>query len=555
MDYMHSTTQRPTQGRLRSTRRLDARRTLAVGLAALSMAVVCGVGTTPASAIAPPNDPLYAQQIAPGGALSLIHEPAALATIGQTPLHDVLVTNLDTGIDLANPDLASRLTTVPAGTPAPLTYGGPPTGPSAVPTGGSPGWDMLGFAAQPVDGSVAPDADPTDPAGRTGHGTEVAGVLGQAFNNGFGGVGVAPNARFLAMRSCWDFDDCFGSIQADAAPWAVARGVRVISMSWGCCDVNAGAPWGDGYDTAIHNATNTLFVAIPGGNGGATLAPDTRRPCGDPSPNVLCVSTSSPTDGLDCGEYSPTIVDLAVPTQNNVTTFNGGPSGPTGCATSLASPAAAGAAAVLFGLDPAATPADVKQALIDSARQVPAWAGKSVSGGILDLDAAVKLFAQRRGIALIPDPVVPPPPPPLPPPPPPPLAPSGRDRIAPLLSLLRLSHTRFTAAGGALLTVTLSEPATLTLRMSRTVRGARVGHVCRARTAARRRAACTRYVSVTTKHLRGLGAGTSRVRFRARTDGGTAVAAGRYRAITTAADAAGNRSSSRTLRFTVTAAR
>ncbi len=28
------------------------------------------------------------------------------------------------------------------------------------------------------------------------------------------------------------------------------------------------------------------------------------------------------------------------------------------------------------------------------------WAGKSVSGGVLDLDAAVKLFAQRRGIAL-----------------------------------------------------------------------------------------------------------------------------------------------------------
>ncbi len=81
-------------------------------------------------------------------------------------------------------------------------------------------------------GAVAPDPDPTDPVGQTSHGTAVAGILGAAFNNGVGGVGVAPNARFLAIRSCWDDDDCFQSIQADAVDWAVARGVRVFSMSW-----------------------------------------------------------------------------------------------------------------------------------------------------------------------------------------------------------------------------------------------------------------------------------------------------------------------------------
>ena len=326
----------------------------------------------------------------------------------------MLVTNLDTGLDLDHPEFSGRLATVAAGTPAPLSFGSPPPPPTTVPAGGSPGWDLLGTLTESL--VLAPDPDPTDPVGQTSHGTAVAGILGAAFNNGVGGVGVAPNARFLAIRSCWDDDDCFQSIQADAVDWAVARGVRVFSMSWLATK--------DDYETSfkpsVAAASNALFVAIPGGNGeGGQLADLDRRPCGDPASNILCVSTSSPTDGQDCGEYNPTMVDLAVPTQNNITTTNGGGTGPTGCATSFAAPMAAGAAAVLFGLDPTATPAVVKQALIDSARPVAAWAGKSVSGGVLDLDAAVRLFAQRRGIALqsATPPITTPAPPPTPVPP------------------------------------------------------------------------------------------------------------------------------------------
>ena len=147
------------------------------------------------------------------------------------------------------------------------------------------------------------------------------------------------------------------------------------------------------------------------------------------------------------------MVDLAVPTQNNITTTNGGGTGPTGCATSFAAPMAAGAAAVLFGLDPTASPAVVKQALIDSARPVAAWAGKSVSGGVLDLDAAVRLFAQRRGITLQSTTAPPSPPaPPLSPPAPPtttaaPATPPP-DRTPPTLRL-RLSPTTFAVAARA----------------------------------------------------------------------------------------------------------
>lgn len=384
-----------------------------------AVAVVAGllagaVAATSATAIAPPNDPDYLRiQAQPAGALARIGYPAALKTIGRTPLRDVLVADLATGLDVDHPDLAPRLVTFPGGVLAPDDPSDTPgTIPPTIPAGAH-GWDMLGAATDPGFGNWTPDADPSEPAGNVGEGTLTAGALGQAFNNGIGGAGVAPNARFLAMRTCYPGDACDRTIQASAMRWASGLGARVVSMSSTCCFA---ARYVYGEAEAIAAATNTLFVVIPGGNGGPILESDENRPCGDPSPNVLCVTTAAPDDGLDCGGYNPTIVDLAVPTRNNVTTADGGAiSPPTPCATSYASPTAAGAAAVLFGLDPTATPLVVKQALMESARPAPAWQGKSVSGGVLDLNRAVLRFAQLRGLTLVPDAAAPPPPPPPPP--------------------------------------------------------------------------------------------------------------------------------------------
>src|SRR5262249_35982621 len=94
----------------------------AAAVSVVAVLAALGAPATAAVAIAPRNDPLYPQQVAPGGALALINEPQALATIGATPLADVLVTNLDTGLDLDNPEFSGRLASVPAGTPAPLLY-------------------------------------------------------------------------------------------------------------------------------------------------------------------------------------------------------------------------------------------------------------------------------------------------------------------------------------------------------------------------------------------------------------------------------------------------
>lgn len=302
----------------------------------------------------------------------------ALERAGRPP-ENVKVLVADTGIDLQHPDLKARLFTLSKAVKAPDagTFGGnPPTIPA-----GAHGWDMLGTLAPPNEN---PDGNPDDPLGGSGHGTAVSGILGATWNNGTGGAGVAPNARFVAVRSCWDGDQCYGHIQPVAFKWAIDRGARVVSISWLSSPERA-------ITKVIRRHPKVLFVTIPSGNGGAFNAdPFGPFPCRVNQPNVLCVSTSKPSGGLDCGAFGRKTVDVAVPTRNNVRTVNGGGFGSTGCATSWASPTAAGVATILFGIAPQASGGDVRRAIVSSARPAAAWKGKSVSGGIVDALGAVK---------------------------------------------------------------------------------------------------------------------------------------------------------------------
>jgi hypothetical protein len=118
------------------------------------------------------------------------------------------------------------------------------------------------------------------------------------------------------------------------------------------------------------------------------------------------------------------------------------------------------------------------------------------------------------------------------------------DTTRPRLSRARLARRRF--VGRTVLRFTLSEPATVRLRIERALPGRRVGRSCRApsrRNRARRR--CTRYVAAGRRTVRGR-AGANAVRLR----GGRR---GAYRLTLTAVDAAGNVSRRARLPFTVVA--
>ena len=487
----------------------------------------------PASAAAP-TDPLAGQQ----QPLQILRVAEALDRIAD-PLKDVLVYVPDTGLDLDHPDLQSRLFAAPEPIAAPAPDGG---NPGTVQTG-APGWDLIGNAAENTP--FQPDADPSDPIAGSGHGTLVSGVLGAAWDNGAGGAGVAPNARFVVLRSCWDNDNCYQYAQAAAIEWAADRGVRVVSMSW-----LSGLPFEDGFRTAIVDNPGVLFVAIPSGGGGpADADPGSPLPCTVDAPNVLCVSTSSPTDGLSCGWFGATSVDVAVPTENSVTTENGGTFRGTSCATSYAAPTAAGVATILFGIDPTATPADVKAAIMDSARRVPAWEGKSVTGGVVDALAAVNLFQSRRGIAPKAPPAGGQPGPAVPPPPTPQAAP---DVTVPRLAF-SMTPRRSRAPGRTVrMLATLSEPAALRVVVERALPGRRLGTRCVLPRRSPRARRCTRWARIGSV-ARALASGTTRIPMRAIGRRGTRLVPGAYRARARATDAAGNASPEQIARFTITA--
>ena len=463
----------------------------------------------PAQAAAP-TDPEAAKQQPQW----IMKVPQALDRIAA-PLQDTLVLVPDTGLDLDHPDIAPRLFSNPSAVPAPNPDNLASPGTVAP---GAPGWDLIG---RNRPGDLRPDPDPSDPPLRSGHGTLVSGVLGAAWDNGVGGAGIASNARYIALRTCWDNDQCYQYVQASAINWAADRGARVVSISW-----LSGALETELRD-AILNHPNVLFVTVPSGSGAPYDAdPVGPMPCGLDAPNVLCVTPSSPDDSLDCGAFGPATVDLAVPTRNNVTTQNGGGFTGTACDTGYAAPLAAGIATILFGMDPSAGAADVRAAIVDSARKVLAFQGLTATGGIADAEAAVALFQERRGL-----PVKPPPAPPV-----------GPDSTAPSFSF-GVRPRRFRAGGTG---VRLSRVASSIAFRSRVSEPARLSIVVQR--ARRLRSGRIRWVKAGSL-VGDIPAGLSRVLFSGRDARGRRLRTGLYRARARATDAAGNRSHLRIARF------
>ena len=143
-----------------------------------------------------------------------------------------------------------------------------------------------------------------------------------------------------------------------------------------------------------------------------------------------------------------------------------------------------------------------------------------------------------------------------PPPSPPP------DQTSPTISSLTVSPARFPAAsraagaakGGTTFRYVLSEAATVTVILQRRSPGRKVGGKCRSRTRAdRRRKACVRYRLVGRFRQQGA-AGRNTRRFSGWL-GRRKLGAGTFRAGFVATDAAGNRSRSMTVRFTIVARR
>src|SRR3954468_6629540 len=261
---------------------------------------------------------------------------------------DVTVGVVDSGVDLAHPDLKANLL--------------------------SSGHDY-------VDG----DNTPSD---QNGHGTHVAGIIGAVGNNGIGVAGVAWKASILPVRVLNASGSGSVSTVVNGYNYAASR-ARIVNVSLG-----GDAPSQTEYD-ALRNASNTLFV-VAAGNDGVNVDTTDSYPCAYDLPNVLCVAATGADDQLaSFSDYGAKSVDLAAPGVDILSTYptalSADPSFPYKwlSGTSMATPEVAGAAALVLDQDPSLTPWQLREKLTSSAEKVPALEGKVASGGRLDVAAAL----------------------------------------------------------------------------------------------------------------------------------------------------------------------
>lgn len=306
-----------------------------------------------------PNDPLWGDL----WGMTNIKAPQAWDTF--TGDANFVVADIDTGVDRNHPDLAANMWTNP----------GEIAGNGIDDDGNGyiddiHGWDW-----------AYNDNNPSDV---NGHGSHTSGTIGAVGNNGVGVVGVNWNVKIMALKFLNDSGSGSTSNAIAALNYAVNKGVKVSNNSWG----------GGGYSQALYDAIENaksvghLFIAAAGNNGTNN---DTSPfyPASYNNDNLISVAAIDINDAkASFSNYGATTVDLGAPGVSIVsTTPNSSYSSYSG--TSMATPHVAGAVAMVYALNPTWTYGQVRDRILNTTRPIAALSGKTVTGGTLDLAAAI----------------------------------------------------------------------------------------------------------------------------------------------------------------------
>lgn len=299
---------------------------------------------------------------------------AAAWAAGYTGSSTVYVGIIDEGIQLTHPDLSGQVWT----NPWDANDGVDNDGNGYVDD--INGWDFAANDKTIYDGGNRGRSDD--------HGTHVSGTIGGKMN-GAGVTGMNWNVRLISGK----FLGATGGTSANAVKAVdyftdlkTRHGLNIVATnnSWG----------GGGYSQALYDAISRsnnvgiLFIAAAG-NSGTNNDTTASYPSNYDLPNVIAVAAISNTGALaSFSQYGATTVDIGAPgvgifsstAFNLYESYNG---------TSMATPHVTGAAALYASTHPGATAAQIKNALLSSAVPTASLAGKTTTGGRLDVFAAL----------------------------------------------------------------------------------------------------------------------------------------------------------------------
>lgn len=335
------------------------------------------------SALSFPNDPKFSDQwglfnTGQTGGISGADIGASKAWDITTGSNAIVVAVIDTGVDYNHPDLAGNIW----------------TNPGEIPNNGIDD-DGNGYVDD-VHGYDFINND-NDPMDDNGHGTHCAGVIGAIGNNGVGIAGVAWKVKIMPLKFLRADGNGDTAASLNAIAYARRMGANVISCSWG------GTAKSQALGDAIAS-TNILFPCAAG-NAGSNNDITPHYPSGFDSPQIISVAASDAKDGIPSfSNYGATTVDVAAPGDWIMSTY------PTSLGhqyvkmkgTSMATPHVAGLAALLLSKNPSMTPAALKAKIMDTVDKLPAFSGKTVSGGRINVYKALGGGGSSSGVVALP---------------------------------------------------------------------------------------------------------------------------------------------------------
>jgi len=279
-----------------------------------------------------------------------------------TGSQEIIVAVIDTGVDYTHPDLAGNMWV------------------NEAEKNGTPGVDDDGNGY--VDDIYGYDFcnNDGDPKDDHYHGTHCAGTIGAIGNNSQGVAGVCWNVKIMALKFLNSSGSGWTDDAIDCVQYSMQMGANLSSNSWG----------GGGYSQALKDAIDAagaagmLFVAAAG-NDGVDNDVWPHYPSSYSSDSLIAVLATDHSDyKASFSNYGLVSVDLGAPGVNILSCKpNSGYQSLSG--TSMATPHVAGACALVWSMDSAMSGAEVKDILLRSVDQIPALAGKCVTGGRLNL--------------------------------------------------------------------------------------------------------------------------------------------------------------------------
>lgn len=287
---------------------------------------------------------------------------------------DVVVALIDTGVDITHEDLSDSIwinTDEIAG--------------NGVDDDGNGyvddvyGWNFYYDSSQVYNGT------------QDTHGTHAAGTIAATSNNGLGIAGIVPSGRVKLMVL-----KVLGGGMGSGNTLDVVRAIRYAEANGATiCNLSLG---GSVYDPALYQAmasSSMLFVAAAGNEGGNNDV----TPCYPAAynlDNLIAVANVSYDGTLSStSNYGAVSVDLGAPGSYILSTTAGSGYGYMS-GTSMAAPMVTAAAALVYTYFTDVTVADVRTILLSSVTPLASLSGKTVTGGMLDLAAA--LSADRSAL-------------------------------------------------------------------------------------------------------------------------------------------------------------